>query len=94
MRVKSFQLRLPILQSLVGFASKVELSKWQRRKLGNRPRRQKGNSDPLATAVLAGDARDSPQQDMNSVGERAFAEDYLQPLKVGDCQRSCQQPQL
>jgi hypothetical protein len=44
---------------IVRFAPKVETAKRQRRKLGDRARRNQGDRDPLAAGILASDARDA-----------------------------------
>ena len=44
---------------IVSLAAKIEPAKWQRRKLGDRTRRQQGDGHSLAAGVLASDARDA-----------------------------------
>src|SRR5690349_11761504 len=78
----------------VSLASKVELSKWQRRKLGNRARRKQSNGDPLAARILACNTRDTFQQDAGFGRERAFANNHSGFLEVGGRKHSAQDSQL
>src|SRR6266550_2536205 len=78
----------------VSLASKVELSKWQRRKLRNRARRKQSDGDPPATHIRTCDTRDTFQQDAGFGRKRAFADDYSGFLEVGGRKRSAQHSQL
>jgi hypothetical protein len=76
---------------MVSLAAKIEPAKWQRRKFGDRTRRQQGDGHPLAAGVLASDARDAFQQDVSVGCERGFTKHYLRPSEVGERKRSRQQ---
>jgi hypothetical protein len=78
----------------VSLAPKVEPAKWQRRKLGDRTWCEQGDRDPLAAGVLAGDARDTFQQDVSLRCQGYLADDYLRPFEVRELKPSDQQSQL
>ena len=79
---------------IVSLAPKTEAAEWQQRKLGDRTWCKQGDRDPLAAGVLAGDARDTFQQDVSLRCQRYLADDYLRPFEVGERKRSYQHSQL
>ena len=79
---------------VVSLALKAGLAKRQRRKFGNRPRREHRHRDTLVARVSACDARNACQQNVSIAGERGVAQDYRVAFVVGQYQRANQECEL